>query len=58
MNTFELEPLPEENVRVPQENAQYFARKRYVRKDKFTLRSMLRGLEDDDLPSIASAFQY
>mmetsp|Transcript_32398 Transcript_32398/g.48846 ORF Transcript_32398/g.48846 Transcript_32398/m.48846 type:complete len:80 (-) Transcript_32398:75-314(-) len=52
----ELTELPDENIeKFPQENEQYFRRKKYVRKDKYLLRNLVNmGLQ---LPTLESAFQ-
>ena len=55
-----LLPFPAENQRnFPQEDVHYFARRKYVRNDKYSLNDMLSfdmG-DDDELPTIRSAFK-
>ena len=56
MENDDLPPLPLENVpKDPQQDDQYFSKKKYVRKDKFTLDDMLS--DELGLPSIMSAFK-
>ena len=51
----ELEPLPDHNdMNYPQENAEYFATKKYCRKDKYKLEWFI--MEGVSFPSIKDAF--
>jgi hypothetical protein len=51
-----LEPLPEENdPNYPQENKAYFARKRYVRLDKYELSQFI--FDDAPMPTIRDSFK-
>lgn len=57
MKEGDLVEIPDEaNLRFPQEDAKYFQRKRYVRKDKYALLEMLSNGEIN-LPSTLSAFK-
>ena len=62
----DLEDLPQENVPgYPQENAAYFAKKKYVRKDKYKLATIVGMLDKQDaigkerynLPTILEMFK-
>ena len=56
--TGELPPFPDEDdPKFPQENADYFRRKNYVRKDKYSLEWFLRPDDPNaKLPSILECF--